>query len=131
KATDLPEYLKGDWFDVEGDDYWSYAITDEFLVADKNFWKYKNISYTDGKYKITAKNNSAIKKLTIDFSDPTHTKIAENGGTESTYTKDKTVAHIRDQKSTDSDKNEVIIKGYVKDFSKHDLSRNITFLVNS
>lgn len=75
---EIPETLLGNYFDKNGENYWSYSFQKNFIIFDSQFWNVTKVVNRKGFTKISIENENSKKKLRITQISNSDFKIGDN-----------------------------------------------------
>lgn len=65
EIPELPEKFIGNWFDPEGDEYWSYSFSPHFVIANEKFWNTDKLTGTENDVTLHLSHNGLQKEIKL------------------------------------------------------------------
>lgn len=123
----IPAKYTGNWFDVEGEDYWKYSLQQDFIIADNNFWYAEKIKEKENSLFLSLSNGSSKKELHIEYLSDSIVKIQNKIFTQNF----STIQRRLNNQQLSLKGGAATILGYIDNFQQYyDSVDRVQFIVN-
>jgi hypothetical protein len=119
KLQEVPDELMGNWFDVNGSEYWKYGVQKSFIIADSRFWDYEEILQKDDRYEMLLTSGNQQKRLELEIVDSFSLQVIENGKLTYVTNQNQRLQRQPINKSIYQTNGPINILGYIEDYSKY------------
>lgn len=132
QSIEIPDYLVGNYFATDGEDFWKYSIQKDFLIEDCMFWDYLKVKTKENKHLVLLINNSKRAKIEITRLDSIN-YLFQDGSNNYLCSKDPATITRKPLNTPIQWKADtVLIRGYIKNFNMYSENEPvIKFIVNN